>query len=79
MDSESFFPAGASLVLLGIGGVAFLAVNTGWYYSFLLTPYCLVSLDCWLELFASFFAYKSILLLIVDSLFLYLASRIASG
>ncbi|MEM2078878.1 MAG: hypothetical protein QXH45_06420 [Thermosphaera sp.] len=79
MDSESFFPAGASLVLLGIGGVAFLAVNTGWYYSFLLTPYCLVSLDCWLELFASFFAYKSILLLIVDSFFLYLASRIASG
>jgi len=54
------------------GFILFVAVNTGYYYSILYTPYCLFSWNCILEPFTSIVTYSSIVVLVVDAVFAYL-------
>ena len=73
--SESLFPLALTLLLAATGLLGFIAVGTGNYYSYLYTPFCLFSLDCYLEVFTSLLITSSPVVLVVDALFLYLFTR----
>jgi len=58
------------LLTLACGLITVIAVNTGYYYNYLFTPYCLLSWNCWLESLVSVFAQASLWIVLVDGLFL---------
>jgi hypothetical protein len=61
-----------SLLLLTLACVLMtvVGVNTGYYYNYLFTPYCLLTWNCWLESLISVFAQASLWIVLVDELFL---------
>jgi Rhomboid family. len=69
------FPLALTLLLTATGLLGFIAVGTGNYYSYLYTPFCLFSLDCYFEIFTSLLITSSPVVLVVDIVFLYLFTR----